>query len=98
MITISNKAFECYKNNVHGRKMITIEEAIKILTRNIILADEFKHKNYTHYYYGKLRITVNNDDEIVFIKNNTNHNGNPNRYKKKLLNEIMGIGVKNVEL
>jgi hypothetical protein len=93
MYKLSDKAYEYYKNSVNGRSGISKEDAELVLNRNIILGDFFPHKNFTHIYYGKLRMTINIPTQtILYVKNKTQHKGNPSQVKKKLLNEIMGIG------
>ena len=61
----------------------------KLLLVGVLVA--FPHKKYTHYYYGRLRITVNNDNVIIGIKNHTNNKTKIDEYKKKILNEVLNI-------
>ena len=91
LFDITEEAYNQYRISVNGRKLVEKEYARLLLTRNIILSVAFPHKKYTHYYYGKLRITVNNDNVIIGIKNNTSHEGKIDKYKKKILNEVLGI-------
>ena len=92
MIKLSERAYKEYRHTVTGRDFTTIEEAEKILNRNILLGDVFENKYYDRIYYGCLLIIVNKDwTEITWVKNRTRHKGKPLKHKKKLLNSIMGI-------
>lgn len=91
LFNISDKALREYRTTVKGRDFISKEQAQKVLTRNIILSDAFHHTHYSHYYYGALRITVNKQNKIIHIKNNSGHKGRINKVAKKLLNEVLGI-------
>lgn len=91
LFDISDKALREYRTTVKGRDFISKEHAQKVLTRNIILSDAFHHTHYSHYYYGALRITVNKQNKIIHIKNNTDNKGRINKVAKKLLNEVLGI-------
>ena len=91
LFEITEEAYNQYRSTVNGREFTLKEEAKLLLTRNIILSTAFPHKKYIHYYYGRLRITVNNDNVIIGIKNHTNNKTEIDRYKKKILNEVLGI-------
>ena len=91
LFDISEKALNEYRSTVRGRDLISKEKAQKVLTRNIILCDAFHHTHYSHYYYGALRMTVNKQNKIIHIKNNTRHRGRINKVAKKLLNEVLDI-------
>ena len=88
---ITEDAYNQYRSSVNGRMSVEKEYARLLLTRNIILSVAFPHKKYIHYYYGRLRITVNNDNVIIGIKNHTNNKTEIDKYKKKILNEVLGI-------
>lgn len=90
MYKLSDEAFNSYKSTVKGRENVSFETATILLNRNLILGEWFVHKNHSHIYYGKLRMTIKGDT-IMYIKNNTNHNAGINKSKKLLLNEIMGM-------
>ena len=91
LFEITEEAYNQYRSSVDGREFVEKEYARLLLTRNIILSVAFAHKKYIHYYYGRLRITVNNDNVIIGIKNNTNNKTRIDKYKKKILNEVLGI-------
>ena len=91
LFEITEDAYNQYRSSVDGREFVEKEYARLLLTRNIILSVAFPHKKYIHYYYGRLRITVNNDNVIIGIKNNTNNKTEIDKYKKKILNEVLGI-------
>lgn len=91
LFEITEEAYNQYRSYVNGREFVEKEYARLLLTRNIILSIAFPHKKYIHYYYGKLRITVNNDNVIIGIKNHTNNKTEIDKYKKKILNEVLNI-------
>ena len=91
LFEITEDAYNPYRSSVNGRRSVEKEYARLLLTRNIILSVAFPHKKYIHYYYGRLRITVNNDNVIIGIKNHTNNKTEIDKYKKKILNEVLGI-------
>lgn len=91
LFEITEEAYNQYKSYVNGREFVEKEYARLLLTRNIILSVAFPHKKYIHYYYGRLRITVNNDNVIIGIKNYTNNKTRIDKYKKKILNEVLNI-------
>ena len=91
LFEITEDAYNQYRSYVNGREFVEKEYARLLLTRNIILSVAFAHKKYIHYYYGRLRITVNNDNVIIGIKNHTNNKTKIDKYKKKILNEVLNI-------
>ena len=91
LFEITEEAYNQYRSYVNGREFVEKEYARLLLTRNIILSIAFPHKKYIHYYYGRLRITVNNDNVIIGIKNHTNNKTRIDKYKKKILNEVFDI-------
>jgi len=91
LFEITEEAYNQYRSTVNGRRSAEKEYVRLLLTRNIILSVAFPHKKYIHYYYGRLRITVNNDNVIIGIKNNTNNKTKIDKHKKKILNEVLGI-------
>ena len=91
LFEITEEAYNQYRCYVNGRRSVEKEYARLLLTRNIILSVAFPHKKYIHYYYGRLRITVNNDNVIIGIKNHTNNKTEIDKYKKRILNEVLNI-------
>ena len=91
LFEITEEAYNQYRSSVNGRRSVEKEYARLLLTRNIILSVAFPHKKYIHYYYGRLRITVNNDNVIIGIKNHTNNKTEIDKYKKRILNEVLNI-------
>ena len=93
MFILSQQAYRQYKSSVKDRENVTFEEAQLILNRNIILSDRFDNKHYIRFYYGKLLIFLHKETNIITgVKNHTRHNGVPDKLKKKLLNQMLGIG------
>ena len=93
MFELSDNAYQQYKNSVKDRGNITREQAELILNRNIILSDRFDNKHYIRFYYGKLCIFLHKETKIITgIKNHTQHKGVPDKLKKNLLNQMLGIG------
>lgn len=93
MFELSDNAYQQYKNSVKDRCNITKEQAELILNRNIILSDRFDNKHHIRFYYGKLCIFIHKETKIITgVKNNTRHNKSPDKLKKNLLNQMLGIG------
>lgn len=94
LLFMSNVIYERYKQSVRGAEDISIEEARRLMTRNMLLSirGEKGVCKGTYYMYGRLHFVVDNN-RIVWLKNRMpapkSWKRNNRRYLK--LNERFGI-------
>jgi hypothetical protein len=92
-LRLGRDVYQYYRDNVKGNKNISKEQARLKLTRNVMLAEEGKHKgNRKMYMYGNLWMLVVKD-KIVWIKNlkakNNSFSKDLERYNQ--INKELGI-------
>lgn len=94
-LKINNFVYQSYRQFVKGNHCLDIETVAKKLTRNVILGFPLPVENTDHvwYAYGKLRILVKYDSEVVCILNNQPEilGWEVDEDVKENLNKLLGI-------
>ncbi|MBL4951063.1 hypothetical protein JK635_02260 [Neobacillus sp. YIM B02564] len=103
LLNISQKALNYYRKHVRGNEGITVDQAKRKLTRNVLLAKKLHpncqediNKGNVLYQYGNLLILVK-DNCIIHLKNHYNVNSyrdwKLDRFKYVELSKEFGIEV-----